>query len=105
MDAEILEQDPDTNQTEVKFEEATPKGKQRVRSRKKDGSSAGEDAAKRRCVSTACIGIIVVNYLHRIRVDIHQHAGNVNQSLSSLHLRLLPSYSAEVLQKLTLEFA
>lgn len=31
--------------------------KARVRSRKKDPSSGGQDDSKRRCVSTACIGI------------------------------------------------
>ena len=56
MDVGHYAQDADANQAAVKPEEPTPKARQRMRSRRKDGSIAADESAKRRCVSTACIG-------------------------------------------------
>lgn len=54
MEVENLEQETETNQPEVKPDGAAPKGRKSVRIRKKDG----DEGAKRRCVSTACIGTL-----------------------------------------------
>ena len=84
MDVKHCAQEVDTNQATAKSEESTQKAKQRVRSRKTEGSSAVDDSAKRRCVSTACIGMTRV-YLRAYYAysDIHQPVGDGNQSVSS----------------------
>jgi hypothetical protein len=51
----------DTTQSSSRDPSAEQKSatKSKPRSRRKDGNGDGEDASKRRCVSTACIGTLL----------------------------------------------
>jgi hypothetical protein len=82
MDIRHFAQEVDTNQTAAKPDESNPKAKQRARSRKTEGSSATDESVKRRCVSTACIGMKRMYLLAYTCSDMHQLVGDVNQSVS-----------------------